>query len=60
MDNDLVEEIARRLAELETSRPVPDGRDRLRVVALITERHRKKARLALQVINFYRKESNKA
>jgi len=60
MDDELVEEIARRLAELETTRQLADRQDRLRVVATVTERHRKKARLALQVINFYRKESNKA
>jgi hypothetical protein len=60
MDNELVEEIARRLAELETSRHALDRRDRLRVVALVTERHRKKARLALQVINEQRKKNNKA
>jgi hypothetical protein len=59
MDKDLVEQIAKELAELDLSRVKLSQCEKRRIVATISEYHRKKARIAIRVMDRFRERNNK-
>jgi hypothetical protein len=50
MDEELVEEIARRLAKQEVLREKRDGRTAANRTGVVTDLHRKKARIAIALV----------
>jgi hypothetical protein len=59
MDEDLVEQIAQELAELDLLRVRLSLEERRRVIAAISDYHRKKARIAIRVMKRFRDRNNK-